>query len=440
MTSDTGALRRPRLGLAAVFARYRYAVAALDQMALSVFGFALNICLLRTLTAADYGIVSLWMTMALFAVSVQAALVNGPLNIYLPGAGEPEAARRLESALATMNLLAVLATAAIAGIVNFAADAEWAAHDTLTAVAIPLFVAAGMYREYYRSTAFSRHDMPMLLWVDGPYLAVTGTCLGAMVIWPHHFADLAAAFLAMTIGCLVSQVCVRLRGDGAEHRLFRDGWVATYRRISGEVAWSLVGVIANHAENRSYVYIATSLAGVASLAVINAIGLLFRPVSVLVSAWGQSALPHLSAALASGRTDEFDRVIGRALAATAIASVGVGVVLWLAWGPIDRYLFVGKYSDGILLLWPWAAASGASVLRYVGSTGLMAARDFRFLAKVQTLCGVLAAAATAGFILWQGYTAAMWGIAIGNGVCFVWEVVRLRGVHRHAAATLSPVS
>src|SRR5271154_6509513 len=379
------------------------------------------------------------MTMSLFAVSVQSALVNGPLNIYLPGAGEPEAARRLESALATMNLLAVLATAAIAGIVNLAADAEWASHATLTVIAIPLFVAAGMYREYYRSTAFSRHDMTMLLWVDGPYLAVTTVCLAAMVIWPQRFADLAAAFLAMTIGCLVSQVCVRLRGDGAEHRLFRDGWIATYRRISGEVAWSLVGVVANHAENRSYVYIATSLAGMASLAAINAIGLLFRPVSVLVSAWGQSALPHLSAALANGRIAEFDRTLTRALAATALGSIAIGVLIWLAWAPIHQHLLAGKYADGGLLVVPWAAASAASVLRYVGSIGLMAARDFKFLAKIQAVCGILAAAATTGFILSSGYTGAMWGIAIGNAVCFVWAMWRWRGVRRNAiAATCSP--
>jgi hypothetical protein len=72
----------------------------------------------------------------------------------------------------------------------------------------------------------------------------------------------------------------RPRRHGAERRLFRDGWVKTYRRISGEVAWSLVGVVANHVQSRSYVYIATSLAGMASLAAINAVGVLFRPVSV----------------------------------------------------------------------------------------------------------------------------------------------------------------
>ena len=109
------------------------------------------------------------------------------------------------------------------------------------------------------------------------------------------------------------------------------------------MAWSLAGVFANHIETRSYVYIATSLAGVASLAAINAVGILFRPVSVLVSAWGQSTLPHLSAALANGRLDEFDRTLGRALIATAAASLALGAALWLAWRPVEHYLLGGKY-------------------------------------------------------------------------------------------------
>ncbi|HWB49561.1 MAG TPA: hypothetical protein VG651_10660 [Stellaceae bacterium] len=433
MTSDLGALARPRPRLIALFARYRYAVAALDQMALSVFGFTLNVVLLRTLSATDYGTISLWMTMALLAGSVQAALV--PITVYVPGAPDPATARRLEASFATVNLMAVAAAAAVAGGVALLSDAEWAAHDGLTLIAIPLFVAAGMYREYYRYTAFSRHNMAMLLWVDGPYLAVTGVCLVAMVLWPRHFANLAAAFLAMSVGCLVSQLCVRWRGDGVERGLFRGGWVQTYRGIAKEVGWSLLGVVANHAENRSYVYIATSLAGMASLAAINAVGLLFRPVSVLVAAWGQSTLPHLSAALANGRLAEFDRMLGRALAATAVGSIAVGGVLWLLWTPVAQYVLAGKYPHGILLLLPWAAASATSVMRYVGSIGLMAAREFRFLAMAQSACGLLAAAATAGFILWQGYAGAMWGIALGNGICFGWEMLRLRRVRHGAAAS-----
>jgi O-antigen/teichoic acid export membrane protein len=435
MVSELDAIGRQRPRLAAMLARYRYVVAALDQTALSVFGFALNLCLLRALSATDYGIVSLWMTMALFAISIQGALVLGPLNIHVIAA-EPEAAQRLVSAIATVNLLTALAAAALAGAVNLVADAEWASHDILTVLAIPLFLAAGLYREYYRSIAFSRHDMTMLLCVDAPYLAVTTVCLVAMMLWPQRFADLAAAFLAMTVGCLVSQACVRLRGDGTGRGVFRRGWFAAYRRIGREVAWSLAGVFANHIETRSYVYIATSLAGVASLAAINAVGLLFRPIGVLTTAWGQSALPQLSAALANARLAEFDRILTRALVASAIGSVALGVALWLAWRPVEHYLLAGKYGDGLVLLLPWAAASAASVLRYVGSLGLVAAREFKFLAKAQTVCGVLAAASTAAFIVSQGYTGAMWGIAIGNGACFAWQMARLQTVRRRILCPL----
>ncbi|MBV9554850.1 MAG: hypothetical protein JO032_18880 [Alphaproteobacteria bacterium] len=433
MTSDQ-AIATPRPRLAARLARYRYALAVLDQGALSVFGFALNLILLRTLSAADYGIVSLWMTMALFAASIQGALVLGPLNIHAVAAAPPEAAR-LEASLATVNLVTVAATALIAGIVNLFAATEWAAHDSLTVLAIPLFVAAGLGREYARSIAFSRRNMAMLLRVDGPYLAVTAACLGAMLLWPQRLATLAAAFLAMTLGCLVSQLCTLSHRDrGNDRRLFARGWFTAYRRIGGEVAWSLAGVFANHIETRGYVYIATSMVGVAALGAINAVGLLFRPVGVLTTAWGQSALPHLSAALAQRRVAEFDRILGSALAAGAGGTVALSAALWAAWQPIEHYLLAGKYSDTWALLLPWAAASAASVLRYIASMGLVAAREFRFLAVAQAICGLAAAAATAGLILWQGYTAAIWGIALGNGACFLWEMARLPRVRRRALA------
>jgi len=80
------------------------------------------------------------------------------------------------------------------------------------------------------------------------------------------------------------------------------------------------------------------------------------------------------------------------------------------------------------------------VLRYVGGIGLLAARQFKFLAVAQSICGVATAVTTAGFILWQGYAGAIWGVAIGNAACLVWEMVRLRGVRqqRLAAATAQP--
>lgn len=436
MVSAVVSLERLRPRVAAWVGRYRYAVPALDQVTLSLFSFVLNLILVRLLSATEFGIVSLWMAVALLAVGVQNALVNGPLLIYLPAAPDAAAARRLETAIAAVNLIAIAAAAGATVAVDLAADAEWAPPGVAAAVAIPLFVAAGMYREYYRSIAFSRHDMALLLWVDLPYVAATSLCLVAMIVWPQYLAGLVGAFLAMSAGCAVSQLCLHGRRRFRFPSPFRRGAFAAYRGIAGEVTWSLVGVFANHVETRCYAYIATSLVGLAALAAINVVGVLFRPVSVLMGAWSRAALPQFARLLSRGEIAAFERMLWRALAAAAAGSAALYVALVLAWGPVERLLLAHKYPDAAALLLPWAVASGMSLLRYVSGIALQAAREFKFLAYAQIVCGAASAAATVVVILWWGYEATMWGIAFGNGACFAWQVVRLRRVRRpdHIAA------
>ncbi len=430
MISSVAALDRWWPRLRALVRRSRYAIAALDQIALSLFGFALNLVLVRVLSATDFGIVSLWLSVSLLAVGVQNALVNGPLSVYLPAASDPGAARRLETALSLVNLMTIAVTAVAIAAVNLLVDAEWAPHDFAAGLAIPLFIAFTLFREYYRSIAYSRHDMPMLLWTDLPYLVTTTLCLVAMLAWPARFGTLAGAFLALSLGCAVSPLCLQRRRTEPTPKLFERGVLTPYRAIAGEVSWSLVGVVANHVETRSYTYIATSMIGLVALAAINIVGVLFRPITVLSSAWAKTALPQLSAMLARRESAAFGRMLDWALGATAIGSVVWYLALLACWGPVERFVLAGKYPEAEALLLPWAAASAASTLRYVAGIGLVAARQFKFLAHVQIACGALAAAATVAMILWQGIDGAMWGIAIGNAACLAMILVRLRDIRR----------
>ncbi len=420
----------PQIG--ALVARYRYAVAALDQIALSLFGFALNLCLIRALSATDFGMVSLWLGISQLAIGVQNALVSGPLNVQLPTTPDAGARQRLAAALETINLLLIMATALATGVVVFAADAEWTPKGVLAAIAIPLFVAVGMYREYYRAMAFGRSDTPMLLWTDVPYFMVTGGCLVAILLRPDEFATSATAFVAMSAGCIVSQICLRVVYRHQPQALFREGWIAAYRSIGREVWWSLVGVFASHIETRGYIYIVTSLVGLAALAAINAVGTLFKPVSVLMNAWARSALPYLATALAGGEIAKFDRAFGRALGAAGVGSIALAGLLWLLWQPLNHYLLADKYADSAALLLPWAAASGATVLRYVAGVALQAAREYKFLAQALLFCGAISVVATVALVTLGGYSWAMYGIAIGNAVCFALELDRLRRIRRRA--------
>src|SRR5579884_2411146 len=109
---DKALLRKGSPGPAGWRERWRYVVAAADQIGLSLFNFALNFCLLRALSASEFGTVSLWMAVVLLAVGVQGAMVAMPLSVQVAAAPDADSRRRLEEALASVNLLLIAAAAA----------------------------------------------------------------------------------------------------------------------------------------------------------------------------------------------------------------------------------------------------------------------------------------------------------------------------------------
>lgn len=420
-----------RSRLAGGFERYRYAVSALDQIALSVFGFGLNLCLIRALSPTDYGVVTLWMTMALLAIGIQDALVNTPLSTHLPASPDQASARSLAKGIAVVNAVAIGLAAAAVVLVNLLVDAEWVPRDLAATVAIPLFVAAGMYREYQRSIAFGRNDLMMLLAIDAPYLAVTTAFLAAMLAWPGRWATLAVAFFAMSAGCLVSRLCLGGRFRLPELAPFRAGWWPAYRqRVLRDAGWALVGVLTTHLHQRSYVYVLVNLVGLAGLAAINAVALLFRPVRILATAWGRTALPEMAGDLAAGRVAAFDRALVRGLAAACVVSAGCCAALWASWGYIERHFLGGQYPDAWLLIWPAALVAGLDAVSHTISIGLRAFRDFKFLANITVATAPVTIAATAGAVLWQGYTWTMYGLAVGSSVALAIEAWRLCSLRR----------
>jgi O-antigen/teichoic acid export membrane protein len=430
MSFASTSLTRLRSRLSVALGRYRFGFAAVDQIALSLFSFALNLCLVRALTATEYGIVTLWMAIGLLSIGIQDALVNTPLSTHVAATVDPGAASRLEEAIAIVNWAVIALTTALVVLVNCTVEAEWSPQDLLTAIAIPVFVAAGMYREFYRSIAYSRNDIAMLLRIDGPYLAVTSICLAAMFVWPAHLANLAVAFLAMSAGCLIARLCVTGTFRYPSLRPLRRGWIHEYRRVARDAAWALVGVLTTHLHQRSYVYIAVNLVGLAALAALNVVALLFRPVSILTTSWGRTALPDMAANLAAGRIAAFDRAIMQGLGVALAASIGGFAAICLAWPLIERHFLAGQYPEAWLLVWPAATAVTLEAVSHVVSIPLRAAREFRYMASGMVVAAPITLAAVAGAVLWQGYTWTMYGVAFGQVVVLAMGATRLYRVRR----------
>jgi hypothetical protein len=434
MSFASTSVTRLRSRLAVALGRYRFGFAAADQIALSLFSFGLNLCLVGALTATEYGVVTLWMAIGLLAIGIQDALVNTPLSTHVAATADPDQARRLQDAIAIVNWAVIAVTAALVLLVNSSVEAEWSPPDRLTAVAIPVFVAAGMYREFYRSIAYSRNDIGMLLRLDGPYLAVTSLCLAAMFVWPVQLANLAVAFLAMSAGCLVARLRVSGPFRRPGRRPFRRGWIGDYRRVARDAAWALVGVLTTHLHQRSYVYVAVNLVGLAALAALNVVALLFRPVSILTTSWGRTALPDMAANLSAGRIAPFDRAIMQGFGVALAASLGCFAAIGLSWHLIERHFLAGHYPEAWLLVWPAATAATLEAISHVISIPLRAAREFRYMASGMVVAAPITLAAVAGAVLWHGYTWTMYGVAFGQVVVLAMGTTRLYRVRRRMVA------
>lgn len=423
---------RQPLSIEGLLRRYRYVVAAADQVAVSLLNFALTFALVRLLSATEFGAFGLWLAAANLAIGVQSALVSMPLVVHAPAESDDARRHRLEEAVASVNLLVVILCGLVALIVNCVSEAPWVAKDLLTGAVIPLFIAVGLYREYYRSLAFGRRDMILLLATDGAYIAVTAAGIGAMLLCPQTLRGLAGAFIALTLGGIAAQLCSGLRLLRRRLRLLRAGWTEPYRGIFGEAMWSLAGVVSTHVHLRGYAYIATGLVGLAQLAALNAVGILFRPAQILLTAWRRSALPEFAALLAAGRGDAVHR---RTLAASAAALSGCvawGAVLSCGWRAIEHYLLAEKYPEASLLLLPWTITVALDAITFIVSTALSAAREFRYLAWVTLCTAPITLAGTAGLTLWHGYTWTMYGLALGNALSVAMVVARLYMVRRGA--------
>ena len=181
-----------------------------------------------------------------------------------------------------------------------------------------------------------------------------------------------------------------------------------------------------------------NLVGLAAVATISVVGILFRPVRIMLTAWNRTALPQLAAHLAAGRLEAFDRTVARGFVMAGLGSVALLVVLWVVWRPIDRHFLAGNYPDASLLLWPWAAASAIEAMGSTIATALQAARDFKFLAYATVLSAPITILATIIAVLWHGYTWTMYGVAVGNLVLLAVTVARLRRARRKFAVSSSP--
>ena len=155
--------------------------------------------------------------------------------------------------------------------------------------------------------------------------------------------------------------------------------IRNFMKMWPQIRWSLLAIVAATVTGQSQMVIVTLLAGPAAFAPLAAGFVLMSPTRILVFAISAVMRPDLSRSNARGEHRSAGSLLFRTSSALALASIGYGLCLFLAWPVLDPLLFERKFSDqpmGLIVALAWLATTlscGTSLMQ----TSMQAKSKFR---------------------------------------------------------------
>jgi O-antigen/teichoic acid export membrane protein len=174
--------------------------------------------------------------------------------------------------------------------------------------------------------------------------------------------------------------------------------LSVYQPIWIQARWALVGVITTNIQARGYVYLITATAGLEALALVAAAEIVFRPVGLLVTAWGRVSQPRLAELAGHNDIDEYYRIVRYALGILLLANLTLAIGLYITWATVESLLYGERYEDIGYLVIGWGIVVFIASVRAVFSSCLQALKKFRPLATA-TIVGSAVFLSSALFVL-----------------------------------------
>jgi O-antigen/teichoic acid export membrane protein len=353
-------------------------LSVLDQAMLSAFNFVLALILIRYWSNEPevFGIYAVILAGSLSAMSVQNALVISHLTVMRPSVRNEEDENALLSVFWSANVVTIAAAMAITFL---GALVGLAGSDPGLALSAALYTGGMLLREYTRSYHFTSLKITSVMVVDAISLALSTVAIAAgWLFWPP--LSLNVLFLILAVSQAAASLPVILSHRAHFQLSFSTGARATYLTVWREQSrWALIGVMATEFQQRGYVYVVAAVFGPAQVALLQAVALLFRPVQLLIHAWGKLARVILAGHFAAGRYSEARAFSMKSLTILAVVFFAFLCMLWLAWPLIKAHLFKGQFadSDGLVVL--WSAATGVIIVTGIFSVEAQSLIKFREL-------------------------------------------------------------
>ena len=405
----------------------------------SGFHFALNLLLIRLLSAYDFGVFAIVFVLGGISLTYGNALISVPATIELARQKSVRGFDYLDTVFGTVAFLISI------GIAIITAIGLWLTIGSgFEALAGGAFVGTWTLRNHIRAVMFARYAAEAATLSHLGY-SLTAVALIAGMLVLGRGLDVTTVLMALVIGNLVGSYLPLRLGRRPIRLSFRGDTGRRYQRIWSNVAWSLFGTATWNVQGQGLMFLVASIAGPAAYAPIAAATVLFNPLRPAVAAFVYVFRPDFVRALGEGRSRHLI-VVSSVVSATIVFGCAlVGVVIWLAWPYLDAHIFGDKFAGASMPLILALSGIGATTyLTYtVPLTLVQAAGQFKAVA-IATTIGAFIGVVSILFLLANFSVAwSLLGSVLGElacGIYLAWAAARILRDTSRAADYPTPVA
>ena len=291
----------------------------------SAFHFGLNIALVHTLPADNYGSFALTMIIGGIGLTYVRALAAMPASICIGSSRNLRHANVYDVTFGSGAFVVAVAIGLIAALLLW----DWLG---ATALAGGGFVGIWSLRSYVRIATFARHE-PMPALGGDVVFTLSGALLTGVMLSVGTGDELLYAFILLLVANSLGTATTLIAGRRLIRVTLRRNIRRRFAAIGRQLWWSGLGVTVSNLQGQGFAFVVATMAGPAAYAPIAAILLLFVPLRLLAFAVANALQPDLAAHLARGerpllwqRAKIWTFAIG-----TGVLAYGGAVIVGLPW-------------------------------------------------------------------------------------------------------------
>lgn len=383
----------------------------------SAFHLALNLVLLHSVSARDYGIFALAMVAGGIGLTYIRALTALPASICIAGSRRTGAANAYEVSFGTAAAL----LSALFGVVVAIVLEGWLDEGAVSGGA---FVALWALRAHIRMVFFARNRQ-MLVSASDLLFTLSGAAGTAWVVWDDTHI-LQHTFLVMTLANALGIAAMLVLGRrpvrlGAGAHLWRR-----YRRLWRDLKWSLLSVTITNLQGQGMALLVAAIAGPAAYAPIAAALVNFVPLRIVSTAFANMMHPEMTALMARRQFARIGRLLRYWPPLLAVLGVLYGLAVMIAL-PFIRPDSLGDTGFFHVSLMAWVVG-GLPMLYVMPRVWLEIAQDYRSIAILSAIAAVLGMLMVLALLLTVPSSWALLGGALSEVVVLIgsWAIVRPR--------------